>query len=122
MSSPTNPRSFRATPFFKRYLNDRATYPLFIIMGCAGALVAFAGARTLFFHPDVYVSKDSRTSIVRDNAENGTRHSTNWIRSSAKSKSDNDSISIWPSLNKALLGKHINPSSQATDDDEDEED
>ena len=76
-------RNFTKGQFYKRWLSDRAvlqqaadtvlpsspphsvlmhavllhcllqTYPLFIIMGCALALVSFAGSRTLFAHPDV---------------------------------------------------------------------
>jgi len=120
MSSPPNPNSFRQSKFFKTWLSDRATYPLFIIIGCAGVLVAFAGGRTLFSHPDVYVGKGSRSSLEREDAlERGTKHSTNWIRSLARSRNDSDSISIWPSLNKSLLGKHVNPT---PDDDESDTD
>jgi hypothetical protein len=168
MSSFTQHNNLRSSKFYKTYLNDKATYPLFIIMGCAAVLVVFAGGRTLFRHPDVYVTKEGRGSIIRDNTENGTRHSTNWshhnhtvtppsssipfllsdqriplalrlpyglplfpltvslppavclcrIRSMARTKNDNDTVTVFPSLNKALLGKHINPSAQATDDDE----
>ena len=121
MSSPPNPNSFRQTRFFKTWLSDRATYPLFIIMGCAGVLVAFAGGRTLFSHPDVYVGKGARSSMDREDAlDRGTRHSTNWLRSMAKSKSDSDSISVWPSLNKSLLSKHVNPDADRVDDDSDD--
>jgi len=118
-STPTG--SFRNSRLFKRYLSDQATYPIFIIIGCAAGLVAFAGSRTLFAHPDVYLSKSSRSSTIRDNLEQGTSHSTNWIRDMAKSKSDDDAVAIFPSLNKALLGRHINPSAKEHDyEDEDE--
>ena len=122
MSSPPNPNNFRQSVFFKRWLSDRATYPLFIIMGAAATLVTFAGARTLFSHPDVYVGKGARSSMERENAKaRGEAHSCNWIRSMAKSKSDSDSISIWPSLNKSLLSKHVNPDADAAaEDDEDD--
>ena len=120
MSSPPNPNNFRTSPFFKRWMSDKATYPLFIIMGCAGVLVAFAGGRQLFAHPDIYVSKSSRSSLdARENAKTlGEAHSTNWIRKMSKSLNDSDSISIWPSLNKSLLGKHVNPSEDSHEDDE----
>ena len=120
MSSPPNPNNFRQSKFFKTWLSDRATYPLFIIMGCAATLVVFAGSRTLFSHPDVYVGKGSRSSMERENAKSrGESYSTNWIRSAARSKSESDSISIWPSLNKSLLSKHVNPEPQQDDDSDD---
>ena len=121
MSSPPNPNNFRQSRFFKQWLSDRATYPLFIIMGCAATLVVFAGGRTLFSHPDVYVGKARGRVWDREDAEaRGKRHSTNWIRSMAHSKSESDSISIWPSLNKSLLSKHVNPEDPVDDDDSDD--
>jgi len=120
MSSPPNPASFRQSPFFKRWLTDKATYPLFIIMGCAGVLVAFAGSRQLFSHPDVYVGKGDRGSVVRENLDRGTAHTTNAIRTFAKNRNDSDKVTIFPSLNSTLLARHINPEAKKNDYEDDE--
>ena len=38
----------------------------------------------------------------------------------ARSRNDSDSVTIFPSLNKALLGQHVNPQNQLDDDDDEE--
>jgi len=121
----STPAGVTGSKFFKRYLSDTATYPLFIIIGCAAGLVAFAGSRTLFKHPDVYLSKENRVAVIKDNDQAGKAHVTNYFRSAASKTKDKD-IAIFPSLNTALLGKNINPSIRhkdyEEDEDEDEED
>ena len=56
------------------------------------------------------MNKTDRHTLIRDNAEaRGKAKSTNWVRDLAKSKNESDSISIWPSMNRSMLARHVNP-------------
>jgi hypothetical protein len=66
----------------------------------------------------VSVSKQDRKSVVRDNADRGQAHATNWIRSFSRSRDAADNIAIFPSMNKSMLAKHVNPNEKLDDDDQ----
>lgn len=114
---------FRNSYYYKRYLSDPATYPLFVIIGGAAGLVAFAGLRTLRGHPDIYIDKTNRQSIIRDNHGEGEAHRDNVVRRFTKARAEDPyGLAIMPTLNRAVMGKHIAADKKkfSYDDDDDE--
>mmetsp|Transcript_9499 Transcript_9499/g.13267 ORF Transcript_9499/g.13267 Transcript_9499/m.13267 type:complete len:85 (-) Transcript_9499:116-370(-) len=49
----------------KAWLSDPSTYPLIIVMGIAGALVAGVGSSCILYNPDVQISPSKRGSVIR---------------------------------------------------------
>jgi len=84
--------------FYKHYLSDSGTYPIFIILGGACVLLGYHGSRLLFKHPDVNFNKDERTSFIRDNEEAGQQYQQSFMRAAGKGNTQ-----IVPGLNKLMV-------------------
>merc|ERR1711916_39534 len=68
------------------WLKDTATYPLFASIAAAIGLVAYCGTRTLVSHPDVYLSKSSRKTLIRDNHDEGAAFYNHGVRQSKNNR------------------------------------
>lgn len=72
-------------------------------MGGACLLVGGAGYRIFSSHPDVYLSKSNRESIVRDNKRSAKEHHDHAVRMLAQKRS----TEIMPGINNALTKPKI---------------
>jgi hypothetical protein len=96
----------------KHWLSDSATYPIILVMAGAMTLCTYFSARTFFSHPDVYLNKNKRKSIIRDNLHEVKDHQNNFLRVHTVNKEP----IIFGSINNALLKRKMN-----RDDDDDDE-
>ena len=67
----------------KTWLMDKGTWPLFGVTAVAVGLVSFHVARHLFTSPDVFIGKDARKSVVRDNHAEGKSFFAHGVRLSS---------------------------------------
>lgn len=92
----------RAGRFTKTWLMDKGTWPLFAVTGAAVGLVSFHLARMTVASPDVYVGKDARKALLRDNHEEGKKYYDHSVRMSSIANSPQ----LFASLNAKFGTEH----------------
>lgn len=79
------------------------TYPILAIIGGAGCLVIFQGARMLTSHPDITMRKGERGAFIRDNDEEAEEFHKHPLRQYARK----GNTQIMGGLNSAMVGGKV---------------